>query len=153
MSNDEYLALNRLKIKTVTGRARMDIDEPAVQPKGGHLFEWHAQLGPIHIRRRHLFVFSAALTFVITATALDAEFAEYREAFETVLDSFHLTTDDDIAGSHTYTVTDSNSAMVNDVSQGSGESDTNTTTTWDSSTTTTTGSDSDTDEKGGFTAR
>jgi len=90
MTEEEYLALSRLQMKQMSGRSEPDVDMPAPHGHSGRIVEWHAHMGPMHIKTRQLIVVCGSSAFVVSATALSTQFSEYREEFEAAMDSFRL---------------------------------------------------------------
>ena len=86
----EFLTLSRLQLKQMTGPPNLEIDHPAAQPPGAHIFEWHAPMGSLHLKMRQLITFRPPLAFVVTATALFNDFDQFRQDFEAALDSFQF---------------------------------------------------------------
>jgi hypothetical protein len=54
MTDEEYLALSRLQMKQMSGCREPDVDMPAPHGQSGRIIEWHAPMGPMHIKTRQL---------------------------------------------------------------------------------------------------
>ena len=90
MTETEYLALSRLQVKQMSGRAKPDVDVAAAQLNNGRILEWHAMMGRMHLKIRQLIVVCGSSAFLVSATALYSRFSEYRKDFEAALDSFRV---------------------------------------------------------------
>lgn len=90
LTRDEFLTLSRLQHKASACTPALLIDEPAQNPLESHVFEWTNNQAPIPVRVRQQIFFSDRKAFVLTATALESNFEQYRPTFQSIFDSFNV---------------------------------------------------------------
>lgn len=90
LTRDEYLTLSRLQLKLAARATELPVDEPDQKSSVFHVFEWTNNQAPIPVRVRQQIFFSDRKAFVVTATALESNFEEYRATFQSVFDSFKV---------------------------------------------------------------
>jgi hypothetical protein len=90
LTADEYLTALRLQLKEFAGAPRLDVDAPAAEPPGGHVFEWTTRRPPDPLRGRMLSVLAGRRAYCVTATARPEQFDQLRAEFEEVLGSFRV---------------------------------------------------------------
>ena len=89
-SREDFLTTTRWQLKLLTGQEHLERDEPAASPFGGHLLEWSSTFGAIALRFCQLIAFQRNQSYILTGTAPDTCFSNYRNIFQTVFESFRL---------------------------------------------------------------
>lgn len=88
LTPDEYLLLCRLQLRQLSGLRELPVDAPAEPP--AHWFEWANPRAPLPLRVRQLATFGPRHALVVTATALERNFEDYRPTFDDVFASFRV---------------------------------------------------------------
>jgi hypothetical protein len=90
VTRDEFLTVTRIQLKQFTGSPKLDVDAPAPEPAGAHVFEWTTRRSPVPLRGHQLDVFGAGRCYAVTATARADQYDQLRPEFDEVLRSFQL---------------------------------------------------------------
>jgi len=90
LTDDEFLTLSRLQLKQLAGQATLPVDGPSVECPGAHVFEWTNNQTPFPLTIRQQVSFSKNKAFILTATALESNFDDYRTAFQSIFSSFRM---------------------------------------------------------------
>ena len=93
LTAEEFLTLSRLQLKQLSGRSELDLDAPAEQPRGGHVFEYtvqRPQIAPIPFKVRQVIYVDKGRAYIVTGTATLVRFEFHRNDIESVLESFQV---------------------------------------------------------------
>jgi hypothetical protein len=90
LTAEEYLTLARLQLKQTSGSSQLDVDQPAADAEGAHVFEVSSSRTPIPVKCRQAVWLRADKAFVVTGTTPLAQYNLRRKEIELVLRSFRI---------------------------------------------------------------